>query len=173
MNPQELNRQIRARLTAIVRKHPEAAADIVEVIGLLDDLTVQIDGESGARADEALKPRRKTPKTYVCEKRADGRHLAEHREGGKQPFLVHEDVYDAIVNAMAKVKQPEPFDDVLARAAKLYKSKIPIYQGRTVTRFWLSREPALIRKAGRAYGPANLSRFAAQARKAFRDLPTE
>jgi len=172
MNPQELNRQIRARLTAVGRMHPAAAAGIVEVIELLDDLTVQIEGESGHGADNTA-PRRKTPKNYVCEKRADGRHLAEHREGGKQPFLVHENVYDAIVNAMAKAKQPEPFDDVLARAAKLYKSKIPIYQGRTVTRFWLSREPALIRKAGRAYGPANPKRFAAQARKAFRDLPTE
>ena len=173
MNPQELNRQIRAKLTGIGRKHPSAAAGIVEVIQLLDELTAHIDSGPGTGTDQASKPNRKTPKIYVCEQRADGRHLAEHRDGGKQPFLVHEDVYNAFVHAMAKSKQPEPFDDVLARAAKIYKSEIPIYQGRTVTRFWLSREPALIRKAGRAYCPASLSRFAAQARKAFRDLPTE
>ncbi len=74
----------------------------------------------------------------MCEHRADGRYLAEHREGGKQPFLVHEDVYKAFINAMAKVEQPESFDDVLARAAKIYKHEIPIYQVRTLTRFWLS-----------------------------------
>jgi hypothetical protein len=170
MDPHELNRRIRAKLTAIGRTHPAVAGGIVEVIELLDDLAGQI---GYVTAGGTSKPSRKTPKTYGRDQRTDGWYLAEHREGGKQPFLVHEDIYGAFLNAMAKVKRPEPFDDVLARAGKLYRKELPIYQGRVVIRFWLSRNPALVRKAGRAYCPVNPSQFAAKARKAFRNLPSD
>ena len=77
------------------------------------------------------------------------------------------------------LRNSDPFEiiaskpDVLARAGKLYRKELPIYQGRVVIRFWLSRNPALVRKAGRAYCPVNPSQFAAKARKAFRDLPSD
>lgn len=112
-----------------------------------------------------------TGRTYRRQWRAGELCLAEYRAGGGQPFMVPQSVYRAAVQAMAKVREPVSFDDLLDATAQRAGHDLPGYVARATLRFWLTRTPPFIRKVRTRYCRASPRAFKTDALQAFDALP--
>ncbi len=148
---------------------------VVEMLKLLERLDDELRSASAASettlsGQATPQHRRNKPKRYRIERHGNADFLAEHREGGRQPYLCPEDVYDAFAAVMAKIAEPAHFEVLLQAVTDRTGRPPPDYLLRTCVRFWMRCEPALVEKVRTRYRPIRPSRFVQEARRSWRRL---
>lgn len=164
---------MRELLYGLLGSEDRSPEPIVEMLKILDRL------EDGARAaalgppTEQIVPaaphfRRNKPKSYRIERRGNTSFLAEYRKGGRQPYLVPQDVYDALTAELAGSSEPAHFEILMEGVARRLGRAQPDYLLRTCIRFWMSTDPPLVEKIRTHYRAIRPATFLRDARKAWR-----
>ena len=155
-----------------------AVAELLECLGALNEIH-RVTVEQGAQvsapppaAESGPRRRRDTDPAhrYVIEQTPRGSFLAEYRGPDKQPFRVPEDAYNAAAQALADVKGPESFEQILRRLREKAGEDLADYLLRTCLRFWTSRESLLVRHTRRHYEPVRRASIVRDARRLWNEL---
>ncbi len=167
--------RLRELLYSLLRSREHPSETVVEMLEILDRLDGIVRSTvpsvtSVPVLQDNPRFRRNKPKSYRIERHGNGFFLAEHREGGRQPYLCPQDVYDAFANQMAKAAEPAHFEVLMEGTAELLGRTPPDYLLRTCLRFWMAGEPPLVEKVRTRYRPIRPNAFSREARKAWRVL---
>jgi hypothetical protein len=167
--------RVRQLLTRVLRESAESREPVAEIFDLLEKLdhdfrTVTDDTTINDVSKEKGRYRRNKPKKYQIERHRGGYFLAEHRVGGRQPYLCPRDVYEAFTVVMAETKEPTHFEVLLEAVNEQLGRATPDYLLRVCIRFWMSADQPLIERTRTRYKPVRLSTFASDAKRLWRKL---
>ena len=155
-------RQIRRELVALRRAHPLAATAVHEVERLLTALEhAGLRPTGRSRTGEQTSYRIERPAasridlSYAC--------LLESRPGAR-PLRVPHGEFRSVVDALAQLERPVPFDDLMAAVTKATAGSRPSeWQVRVVLRFLLKATPPILRRSRSRYFPENPQSFSKDA----------
>jgi hypothetical protein len=163
---------VRAALTDLLKRTPNAAVHVADALQALDRLELAIE-HVPARAPVApaavTRGRRNQPKLYRVEGRPGHEALCEYRaDDPDRPFRCPRVTYDPLAKVMGSVSKPIKFDEIAKRLAKELGHMPALYQLRVALRFWTKPEVGLVEKVRTRYHAAITERFVSEASKAWR-----
>lgn len=172
--------RIRELLSDILSTHEGTGKPVAEIIRLLGQVQADLRARAAAptprsgRPGEGVMPepaqQRNKPKTYRVERHGNAWFLAEYREGGRQPFLCPQDVYDALAAVLAEATEPIHFEVMQEGLARHLGRTPPDYLPRVCIRFWMSIEPPLVEKIRTRYRAIRPAKLVQDARREWRQL---
>ena len=107
----------------------------------LDELDLAMTGEldnlDDARRRRVVGPRSRVRATiYTVEESPRGLALTERRDSKARPFKCPQEIYRAVMEAVAGSAGPQTFQQIKATSKRSLKESIPDYGVRTPLRFW-------------------------------------
>jgi hypothetical protein len=167
--------RIRQLLSQLLRECAESREPVAEILDLLEKLETALRsapaaGGSGETGPAEPRHRRNKPKTYRVEHHGNVAYLAEYREGGRQPYLCPQTVYDDLAAKMAEASEPAHFEVLLEAVSESPGRHPPDYLLRMCIRFWMGSNPPLVEKVRTRYRPIRPSKFVQESRRAWRQL---
>lgn len=167
-------RQLLARL---LRDCAESREPVAEMLELLERMEARLrsgsaDGSAGVSMVGSSRPRyqRKKTKSYRVERHHNAWFLAEYREGGKQPFLCPQEVYDALAAELAAMSEPAHYTTLIEAVTRRMGRPPSDYLIRICIRFWMHGDPPLIERIRARYRPIRPSKFLQESKRAWRQL---
>lgn len=175
--------RIRELLSDILSTHEGTGKPVAEIIRLLGQVQADLRARAAAPVPQSSRPaggsagetaqERNKPKTYRVERHGNAWFLAEHREGGRQPFLCPQDVCDALAAVLAEATEPIHFEVMQEGLTRRLGRTPPDYLPRVCIRFWMSTDPPLVEKIRTRYRAIRPAKFIQEARRTWRGLGTE
>lgn len=172
----ELISRIRLRLIQCARNPGQAKEGIYDALEDLEKLDRLLRGPGPGGAISGRRNWSGGPRfghnQYRIEQSKRGPCLAELFAADKPPFRCDKKTYDSMAAVLAEQDEPLPVDELARLVRKVTRPDLPDYLVRECIRFWISRDPPLVKKVGTRYGAVNLAGFRADARKAWTGLET-
>lgn len=170
--------RMRELLYGLLGSDDRSPEPIVEMLKILDRLETTARTATSSQPAEQIAPaapsfRRNKPKSYRIEQRGKTPFLAEYRKGGRQPYLVPQDVYEALAAEMAGSSEPAHFEILMEGVARRLGRAQPDYLLRTCIRFWMATDPPLVEKIRTRYRAIRPATFLRDARKAWRQAAAQ
>jgi hypothetical protein len=156
------------KLVALSKDVPEYAEPLQEVIQLLASVEAEVQNQG-----RAIQKRGGRNIKYAVEQISGRPLLTELRMGGgSKPFRVGRDIYDAVVETLARSERPLMFDEIMEQVGAAVQPRPAEFQVRMVLRFLLRAQPTMLLRSrnryARAQVAASASKFTDLAKRAWR-----
>lgn len=155
---------VRAALTGLLKRTPDAAVHVADALQALDRLELAVEQVAASVATTpaaGTRGRRNQPKTYHVEGQSGQEALCEYRaEDPERPFRCPKATYDALARVLADATRPLKFEELAKRLAKDLGHMPALYQLRVALRFWTQPEVGLVDKVRTRYRVSPGQRFA-------------
>lgn len=163
---------VRAALTDLLKRTPDAAVHIADALQALDRLERSLEQMPTSDTATPAKPtrgRRNQPKTYRVERQSGQEALCEYRaEDPDRPFRCPKVTYDALARVLAGAAKPLKFEEIAKRVKKELGHMPAVYQLRVALRFWTQPEVGLVDKVRTRYRAVQLAHLERDARAAWK-----